>query len=108
MPICSTLELNDNFTFKSLRICYNKDLLQKKNIPALKESGLASTGKPSAAERMQQGIPSTSINLSDNRKIVNYFIIPPPSNGMFIREVGQNRLRISYTTKIYDSQFTFL
>jgi len=52
-------------------------LLQKKNIPALKESGLASTGKPSAAERMQQGIPSTSINLSDNRKIVNYFIISP-------------------------------
>ena len=48
----------------------------EKNIPALKESGLASTGKPSAAERMQQGIPSTSINLSDNRKIVNYFIIP--------------------------------
>ena len=26
---------------------------------------------------------------------------------MFIREVGQNRLRISYTTKIYDSLFTF-
>ena len=52
-------------------------MLQKKNIPALKESGLASTGKPSAAERIQQGIPSTAINLSDNRKIVNYFIIPP-------------------------------
>ena len=49
----------------------------EKNIPALKESGLASIGKPSAAERMQQGIPSTSINLSDNRKIVNYFIITP-------------------------------
>ena len=42
-------------------------LCTEKEIPALKESGLASTGKPSAAERMQQGIPSTSINLSDNR-----------------------------------------
>ena len=73
----------------------------EKNIPALKESGLASTGKPSAAERIQQGIPSTSINLSDNRRIVNYYIITP-SNGMFIKEVGQNRLRISYTTKIFD------
>ena len=49
----------------------------EKNIPVLKESGLAISDKPSAAERMQQGIPSTSINLSDNKKIVNYFIIPP-------------------------------
>ncbi len=49
----------------------------EREITYLKENGLASTGKPSAAERIQQGIPSTSINLSDNRKIVNYFIIPP-------------------------------
>jgi hypothetical protein len=49
----------------------------EREIPYLKENGLASTGKPSAAERIQQGIPSTAINLSDNRKIVNYFIIPP-------------------------------
>ena len=83
MPICSTLELNDNFTFKSLRICYNKDLLQKKNIPVLKESGLASTGKPSAAERIQQGIPSTIDNIYDNKKIINnlIFVVSPSENG---------------------------
>ena len=49
----------------------------EKKIPVLKESGLAISDKPSAAERIQQGIPSTSINLSGNRKKVNYFIITP-------------------------------
>ncbi len=46
----------------------------EKEIPALKESGLASTGKPSAAERIQQGIPSTDININENKIIVNNFI----------------------------------
>ena len=46
----------------------------EKEIPALKESGLASTGKPSAAERIQQGIPSTNTNINENKIIVNNFI----------------------------------
>jgi hypothetical protein len=65
----------------SLKLCFNKGsytcYVTEREISYLKENGLASTGKPSAAERIQQGIPSTAINLSDNRKIVNYFIIPP-------------------------------
>jgi len=55
----------------------------EKEIPALKKSGLASTGKPSAAERIQQGIPSTIDNIYDNKKIINnlIFVVSPSENG---------------------------
>jgi len=46
----------------------------EREIPYLKENGLASTGKPSAAERIQQGIPSTDININENKIIINNFI----------------------------------
>ena len=46
----------------------------EREIPYLKENGLASTGKPSAAERIQQGIPSTDININENKIIINNLI----------------------------------
>ena len=39
--------------------------------PALKENGLAHSGKPSFAETMQQSIPSTNNSIKDNRIIFN-------------------------------------